>query len=671
MSDISFRKMGIKITAAKQITEVIHVILETFYGEETVRANISNTVAEPYNLEDGMDFIFALEDGIERVLTFNSTDFININQAKASEVAAVFTRFVRTQKLNSFAKIFNDLATNEIYIKLFGGAKGPYSTVTVLGGEANTVLRFPNVRGTELDVNDTAWEITRTVGSTLRFRWVGNSKPALSLIYPDDRVMIYGQNFKDFELDGTFVVKNVRPPLAGPDLDAGWFEIENDAFAGIRSTQAGTAPPANVPPDTFYSYTVIQASFNDLMFMKPVKALPNRQIRYALAWEPADALLRIYMPATTSIVSRGLVGASHLHLLYSKTNLNGVYGSETDLSSAVEVISDRAIRYKQFGYDNNGTGGVLTWDANEIEIDYVKREQFRTTVICKEPHGLPVTVDSSGISKTLKIVDIEVALVPEDLTTFPSPYVVDTEAPYAIRSEFVTSRSKVFAGSTLTTLEVDGILPNKPGELLFDLNKDTQEGPVRYIGVQAQNAPNVVNITSISQNALVLTITTNSPHGAIPNSFVTVAGTSVFDGVYEVNNVPNATTMVAIAVAPQVASQVGVGTVSVIVDNPRSTLLLDPSNRFRFDHEIGADLTLMSSRFAYEPASDGKDYPFYVTGVAEGRVFAEEVIESITALGINLEIIIVYPSDVGLGNQGGSDNTDNPPASDKIIVWGV
>jgi hypothetical protein len=59
-----------------------------------------------------------------------------------------------------------------------------------------------------------------------------------------------------------------------------------------------------------------------------------------------------------------------------------------------------------------------------------------------------------------------------------------------------------------------------------------------------------------------------------------------------------------------------------------------------------------------------------VTGVAEGRVFAQEVIEQITALGINIEIIIVYPDDTGLGNQGGSTG-DESPISDKVTVWGV
>ena len=748
MSDLSFRRMGIQITAAKQITELIHVILETFYGEETVRANLTNTLPGPYNLDDGMELFFELEDGSTRTVSFASTDFRNINQATAGEVADVITRFIRTQNLKGFAKVVIDLDTNDEFVQLFGGAKGPYSTVTVTGGEANTRLQFPNIRGTELGINNTAWEITRTVGSTLRFRWVGNSKPALSLIFPGDRVMIYGNNFSGFELDGTFIVSNVRPPVDGPDLEAGWFEIENDAFSGLRSTQPGTNPPPNVPPDTIYSYTVCQAAWTDLMFMKPIKALPNRQVRYALAWEPRDDLLRIYMPATTGIVARNLIGATHRHNLYEKGNLDGSFGSTSDATRAVEVVSDRIVRFRQLGYDNYGSGGVLTWGANTIPIDYVRREQFFTTVVCAEPHGLPITkaklsiidqvantitvttattnsaiaiiggeititgtaaldgiyvvnsiIDQnnftvlSSISQTVneigvgsvsvngihnrtltnEIISVLVERMAVDAagSSFPSPYVVDPEVNYTVRSEFVTSRQKVFAGSTLTTLDVNGVLPNEPGVVLFDLNKDTEEGPIRYVGVQTQNAPTIVNIVTISQNGFIITMTTDSPHGAIPGANVVVNGTSVFDGVYPVNNVPNPTTIVAVSTTAQVANQVGAGTVGVLVENLRSTLLLDPSNDFQFNHEIGSDLTLMSNRNAYEPNRGGTDYPLYVTGVAEGRVFANEVIVAITALGINLEVIIVYPDDTGLGNQGGSDNADNPPASDKIYVWGV
>jgi hypothetical protein len=422
------------------------------------------------------------------------------------------------------------------------------------------------------------------------------------------------------------------------------------------------------------------------------------------------------MPATTGIVARGLKGSTHMHMLNKTGNLDGSFGSISDETLAVEVISDRIIRFKQFGFDNYGSGGYFSWGISTIPIDYVRREQFYTTVFCKENHGLPVTlvktyslgeyinysgqtylalidgatgrpdlqpldwqlsplVPSGSPEKviTYEICSVAIDLMPTDdlVAIFPGAYVVDPEVAYTIRSEFVTSRAKVFAGATLTTLEVNGVLPNQPGNLLFDLNKDSEEGPIRYVGVQVQNAPNVVNIVTASQNGYTMTITTDAPHGAIPGAQIVISGTTYFNGVFPVVTVPNPTTLIATSIMSQTASQVGVGTLSVIVENLRSTVLLDPSNRYLYDHAIGADLTLMSDKNAYQPSKDGGDYPMFITGVAEGRVFAEGVIETITALGINIEVIIVYPSDNGLAGAGLTKDSGVYPHSDAVFVWGI
>jgi hypothetical protein len=749
ISDFAFRKLGIEITAQKQLSELIHTILETLYGESAVRANITNTKPEPYELEDGQSLLISLEDGETIDIVLDRDDFLNINAATASEVADVITRRLRSLGLYGFALPTVDVSTQKKYVKIFGGAKGPYSTVSVLGGEANTRLLFPNVRGTKLALNDTAWQVTRTAGSTLRFRWIGNSKPALGQVFPGDKVLLYGSAFTNAELNGTFTVTNVRPPVLGPALDSGWFEIDNPEFSGLRATAADSLPNANNPPGEIYSIAIIQIDYEDLVFLNPQKALPNRQIRYALAWEPEAALLKIYMPATTNVVSRGELGAARLHNLYKTGDLDGSFGSATVDSNKIEVISDKVLRYPQKGYDNYGSGGTLVVGLNSISIDYVRREQFYTTVYCNEPHGLysfsniatisqndlvvtittasphgitindsvsvsgvvldslndiysvtsipnpttivalaassrvasstgsgiTVAVDSFGRKLSTQIVSVTVENMATDdaANPFPSPYVVDLKKAYTLRTESVVSRQKIYAGSNLTTLDVDGILPNEPGLLLLDLNRDNEEGGFRYFGVQIQGAPSSADIATISQNGLVVTITTTTPHGITANDNIVVGGVTPgsLNGIYSVSSVPNPTTIIALDTASQIASSVGSGTVTAVTSNLRSTLLLDPSNDFKFNHDIGADINLISAKNAYQPAQDGTDYPMYVTGVAEGRVYAEDIIRKVTALGINLEIIIIYPSDIGLGNQGGSSDPDAAVTSDKVWVWGI
>ena len=813
MSDFSFREMGIAITARKQIPSLIHKILETFYGTAAVRALTTSGNFGPYNLDDGMELFLALEDDELIAIPFTGSDFVNINAATPAEVAAVITRVLRTRGYKGFAEADTDVTTNKTYVRIYGGAAGPYSSITILGGEAQTKLRFPSIRPTEVSPANTSWQVTRTVGTTLRFRWNGNSKPALEQVKPGDQVLLYGVNFKSFELEGTFTITDIRPAVAGPDLDAGWFEIDNPAFAGLKSTVAGLLPAPNVPPDTYFSFNPVQVSNDDVVFMLAQRSLPNSKARYALAYETGGSNLKIYLPATAGVVSRGLPGGSYLHVGKDADTFNGSFGNAqqgiddtngqevtevvctedvagslggsywfvpvfqgqlgvwysvagspiappTDIAlyathdvqvdldpgdtadivatktkaaldattffssvaiatetltitdaiagprtpdalpatspfaitvlqqgvfiynligdkafaEKLQVIGENAVKFKQSGYDMDGTGGTAIFDGGTPKaVRRVYREGFITTIILDEPHGLIFYDGPRGGTLSDSVVTLDVATVDTDQAPpdnlWPGPYAPDLTVNYTLQKEFVTTRERIFAGAALSTILVDGVLPQGPGSFWLDLNKDTGEGPFRYIGVQSSSEPITVNIVSITQSGTSVTISTEDAHGAVPGAQVQVAGTIAFDGVYTVDAAPNSFTIKATSGISQTASEVS-GTVSAIVTGLRSTVSLDPSNEFNHNHDIGADMTLLSSNNAYTPAKDGSDYPFYITGTAQGRIFAEEIIQQVTALGVSLNIVIIYPSDKGLGNEGGTDSTDNPPTSDKVYVWG-
>jgi hypothetical protein len=717
MDDLAFRNMGIQINAAKQITEVLHTVLDTFYGSETVRAWTESGLAGPYELQDGMELILQFEDGSNRTMTIRSTDFNNISEATAQEVSDVVSRFIRAQGLQGFAQAYTDIDTNLSYVRIFGGAKGPYSLIKVMGGEVQNVLEFPTMRGTDLAMNTTVYQVTRTVGNTLRFRWISGPQPLLDKIFVADRVMMYGPDFKNNNLQGTFDIANVRPPQPAPSLDAGWFEVVNPSIATLKSTQPGNNPLPNTITET-YSYTVALNSYQDLKFFLAKKNTPYSQPRYALAFEPAADLLKIYIPASTRVVRRDLIGAAHLHLLYDAENLNGGFGSSTDETRKIVVISPTAISYAQPGADNYGSGGILSYGITQVDIDYVMRENGRATVFTKTPHGIAGDFAWSGVvnyfpndvvyldgkfyrsvtatgpgnggsvkpspytpqwaftvygeNKSSTIISVQVANVLADNPDQPflGAYAVDPAVSYTLTSTFATAREKVLTGENRRTLFVKGLVPNERGLLLFDLNRDNQEGPVPYIGSQLQSAPISVSILSISQNGLNLTVQTTTPHGAIPGSTVVITGTSFFNGSYTVNTVSSANTYTATAGIPQVASQVSTGFSATQVEGVASTIILDPSYTFKNNHDIGADVTLLSDSQAYVPSPDGQDYATYVTGTSDARIFVQSLMTQITALGIKIEIVVVYPNDIGLGNQGGSGDETDPFASEKIYVWG-
>ncbi len=62
-------------------------------------------------------------------------------------------------------------------------------------------------------------------------------------------------------------------------------------------------------------------------------------------------------------------------------------------------------------------------------------------------------------------------------------------------------------------------------------------------------------------------------------------------------------------------------------------------------------------------AKDGSDFPFYITDIVAGRLYAEELINTVAATGINLLITIIYPGSEGLGKWGTTSD-------EKVDIWG-
>lgn len=96
-----------------------------------------------------------------------------------------------------------------------------------------------------------------------------------------------------------------------------------------------------------------------------------------------------------------------------------------------------------------------------------------------------------------------------------------------------------------------------------------------------------------------------------------------------------------------------------------STLRINPSYKFKNTHPIGTDVALIAQDSPVTPDTDGTDYPVYLTDDVAGRIYAEQIINDITATGIVVIIYILYPSDIGLGKNG------DPINSEKFYIWGT
>lgn len=717
MSDFAARNLGITVTAAKQIPEVIHSVLEVFYGPDAVRAYTVSGLPEPYDLTDA-DLMLRFEDGATKTLVFKAEQFDNVQQATAQETVNAINSYLRQLGVNALAAVQTNFDTGEKFVKIYGSAKGPYSLVQVWGGLAQVQLEFPSMRDTELPSNTTTWQITKNNETSLRFRWDSGPEPRLDQILAGDRVLIYGSPFLDADPDlvGTFTVTNVRPTQGVPSYDTGWFEVEAQV-PGLKNSTPDVAPPPNSPGNT-YSYTVNQVAYDDLKFYLARRNVPYAQSRYALAFEPAPSLLRVYLPATTNIIERGLRGGAHVHFAYPATEFNGAHGHATDPALQLEVVNEYTLRYFQDKPDNEGTGGTLDTGSGTVEVTRVYREASYTYIVCAEPHGIEgdqqwlgatdyaigdtailngrlwIAIVASGpgnggaqvpaeasaywndlgaaVNRTSVVVDLQVENVQEDdqESTFLGPYTWDTKGTFTLASAIGATREVIKQGDQKNLLLVNGDFPNREGFLLFSLNEDTQEGPVRYLVSQKQLSDTSVPIASISRTTTAtVTVITSAPHGAVPGSQVVISGTSNFDGSHVVDTVPADnvyTFQFGIGVAVE-----STGTSVTVLDQSVSLLSLDPSYRFRFRHDLLSSVSLLADDVAYVPAIDGRDFSMYLTGTADARIFCQDIIDDIVALGINLEVIIIYPSDEGLGNAGaGTDLAQEPPISEAATyVW--
>ena len=94
-----------------------------------------------------------------------------------------------------------------------------------------------------------------------------------------------------------------------------------------------------------------------------------------------------------------------------------------------------------------------------------------------------------------------------------------------------------------------------------------------------------------------------------------------------------------------------------------NSLLISPSYKFKFTHDVGTNISLVSSFSTYDPSPDGTDFPVYLTGVVDGRLYARDLIKLVAATGIKVVINILYPSSEGLGKW-------NTPTDEKTYIWG-
>lgn len=94
------------------------------------------------------------------------------------------------------------------------------------------------------------------------------------------------------------------------------------------------------------------------------------------------------------------------------------------------------------------------------------------------------------------------------------------------------------------------------------------------------------------------------------------------------------------------------GPIPYIARPSATTLLISPAYTVKNSHLSGTDVAFVAAKASVDLSKDGLDYPFYITDIVSGRLYVQDLINSIAATGINIVFTILLPSDEGLGRWG-------------------
>lgn len=188
----------------------------------------------------------------------------------------------------------------------------------------------------------------------------------------------------------------------------------------------------------------------------------------------------------------------------------------------------------------------------------------------------------------------------------------------------VIRRGRIGSAHLHDPSDSQSLLPNQQGPYVYDL---AQPFTVSAIG------------TTLSQNL----DGTNS-------RVVTVADSSLF---------PDAQGYIILGYGTQNQE----GPIPYIGRPSNNSLLISPAYTIKNTHTNGEDVALVAQKSPASISKDGLNYPFYLTDVVSGRLYAQDLINSVAATGINIVFTILYPSDIGLGKWG-TVYSENP------TIWG-
>lgn len=429
LADDIFREIGIEITTRKQVRDQIHQLLRIMYGEIFTRATSPSFEVAPYNLENGDNLILSFDDSILVEVVFTSGQFQNINAASAQEVADAITKSIR--KAGRTGAAFSREEDDGSRVILISSTDGPSSSVKVLGGKAQNVLKFDEIRSTSAD-STTQWTLNQQPEGTIKATWTGGADPSLGRVKVGDYVNIYGSAF-DLVNRGTFSIISAQ----GGAIGTAYIEYEN---------------PNGIPQ------TTLQGTADAILFFNPKKRILTTNERYAAAFQTSPRTIEIFMPATTRIVRRDRKGAAHIYgdNTSSLEGQNGPYVYDTTVGF---TISDKAaLTTEPLGVNSDSilfvnNASDFPDNTGHLIIGLGTSHQEGPVPYISRPSSQTIRINPSYKFKNNHPIGTDVALVSK--LAPPSPNKDGTDLPFFLTDSVA---GRVYAEKLIKEITATGII---------------------------------------------------------------------------------------------------------------------------------------------------------------------------------------------------------------------
>lgn len=189
----------------KQIRQIVYRLMELFYGVESTRASVQNLRSGPYNVIDGALLQVRVDARAEPVtVQFRREAFVDPDFATAGEIVSVIQDQVGEFLL---PVLFSDNVTGNQFVQLYSRTPGPAGKISVVGGNANRFLKFPDILDLGQNIN-TRYRVFKKF-SSMEVYWAGGPQPNFAGLEAErDVIILSGTGFLSRNR-GSFQILNV------------------------------------------------------------------------------------------------------------------------------------------------------------------------------------------------------------------------------------------------------------------------------------------------------------------------------------------------------------------------------------------------------------------------------------------------------------------------------